>query len=308
MMCIEYMDGFMNKTRLLILLLFILFGILTFIFLKKKATSELKYNDKHHHFVVAQGHVLLGFDLVDPEEAPPDIAASVLRGYRLMMNTAEYAPGYAMDQISCTHCHFMGGDTLGGKSNGISLVGVTTVYPQFSERSGHVISLAERINNCFERSLNGRPLPEDSQHMKDLLTYLKWISKEVEGIKHIPWLGLTPLKSNHQADAIQGEKIYQTYCALCHKEDGEGGGILSVQSGKTIPPLWGPHSFNDGAGMNRLKILSSFVYWNMPYHNVVLSEEQALDVAAFVLKQPRPHYTPSTSKMSLPPFRKPYAT
>lgn len=242
-----------------------------------------------HEFVIVHAHELLGFNLVDPEQAPPAIRDSVMRGYRLVMQTSFYAPHFAHDQLSCTNCHFVGGDTLGGKNGGISLVGVTTEYPQFSKRANKVITLAERVNNCFQRSMNGKALPLDSLMMNDILNYLKWISKEVETVKDIPWLGLPQIKNSHQPNPEEGEKVYKQYCAACHQPNGEGGGALG-EEGKTIPPLWGPYSFNDGAGMSTMRMLAPFIYLNMPYQQAVLSEEQALDVAAYVLQQARPHF------------------
>jgi thiosulfate dehydrogenase len=60
-----------------------------------------------------------------------------------------------------------------------------------------------------------------------------------------------------------------------------------------VQPLWGPNSFNDGAGMDRLITAANFVHSNMPqgadYLNPVLSTVDAWDVAAFVVSQPRPH-------------------
>lgn len=242
-----------------------------------------------HEFVIAQAHTLLGFNLVDPGQSPPAIRDSVLRGYRIIMNTPFYAPNYAKDQLSCTNCHFAGGDTIGGKNNGFSLVGVSAVYPRYSKRAGRLISLPERVNACFERSLNGHPLPLDSQEMEDIINYLNWISKEVKHLKYIPWLGVDELKSRHQPSPHAGERIYQVSCAPCHKGNGQGGGDL-YGLGKTIPPLWGENSFNDGAGMSDVRLFASFIYWNMPYQNASLTEEEALDVAAFVLKQPRTHF------------------
>lgn len=241
----------------------------------------------HHRYVISQAHKLIGFDLLDPEQAPQYDHEAVMQGYRIIMNTPFYAPNYARDQLSCTNCHFMGGDTLGGKDNGISLVGVTTQYPRFSERDGREIDLAERINMCFTRSMSGNPLPVESDQMKAIIAYLNWISKEVMQIKNIPWLGLPKLKSEHVPNVAVGEKLYVKYCAQCHREDGQGGGILIGSMGKQIPPLWGPNSFNDAAGMSEIGKLAPFIYLNMPLGNAVLSEDQALDVAEFVLKQPR---------------------
>lgn len=261
-------------------------------YLKFHKSEHILFNarSKHHEYVIAQAHVLLGFDLVDPEQAPPSIKNSVMRGYSIIMNTPFFASNYAKDELSCTSCHFCGGDTIGGRNNGISLVGVTNIYPQFSQRDGTTISLGQRINNCFERSMNGKPLPLDSQEMKDILAYLDWISNEVKLVKNPPWLGLGKLKSKHQPNIEQGEIIYNTNCADCHKDSGSGGGKLPEPVGKTIPPIWGENSFNDGAGMSHLATLSSFIYWNMPYQNSVLTEEQAIDVAAFVLSKPRAHF------------------
>lgn len=254
--------------------------------------ASLTYNSQafKHEFIIIQAHQLLGFNLVDPEQAPPEIRDSVLRGYRLIMNTPFYAPEFAKNQLECTNCHFAGGDTLGGKNGGISLVGVTTTYPQFSKRSGRVISLEERIMNCFRRSMNGHAPEADSQIMKDMVNYLHWISKEVEHVKDIPWLGLPVIKNSHVPNAEEGKKLYQKYCASCHHLDGDGGGELSDLEGKTIPPLWGPNSFNDGAGMNTLRVLASFIFLNMPYQQARLTEEEALDIAKFVTEQPRPHF------------------
>jgi thiosulfate dehydrogenase len=59
-----------------------------------------------------------------------------------------------------------------------------------------------------------------------------------------------------------------------------------------MPPLWGPDSFNDGAGMHRLIASASFIRANMPfgtrYTAPVLSVEDAWDVAAYINSQPRP--------------------
>jgi thiosulfate dehydrogenase len=269
-----------------------LLGVGLFYGIKHKA-REIECYDRcsfKHEIVLAQAHTLYNVELNDPEQAPPDIRDSVMRGYRLILNTPHYAPENVKNQLSCTNCHFLAGDTLGGRNGGIALVGVTSVYPRFSKRDNKHISLEDRIDNCFQRSMNGISLPHDSQKMKDIVAYLHWISKEVEHIEDIPWLGLKPLKSQHKPNPEAGEKIYTAYCAPCHKEHGEGGGVLTKLEGNSIPPLWGPDSFNDGAGMGRLEIFSSFVYWNMPFQDATLSEDQALDVAAFVLKNPRPHF------------------
>lgn len=83
-------------------------------------------------------------------------------------------------------------------------------------------------------------------------------------------------------------------CQACHNTDGSGirRSLPTTDLGYMVPPLWGPDSFNDGAGMARLITAANFLHFNMPhgvdYLNPQLSVEQAWDVAAFVLSQPRP--------------------
>ena len=97
------------------------------------------------------------------------------------------------------------------------------------------------------------------------------------------------------ADPERGRPIYMSACAGCHAPDGLGmrRSLPTVDLGYMMPPLWGPDSFNDGAGMARLITAANFVHFNMPhgtdYLNPQLSPEEAWDVAAYVLSQGRPH-------------------
>lgn len=226
----------------------------------------------------------LHFDLLDPECAPEDMLNTVLYGYHIMLDTRKHAPEYAGNSLDCNCCHFNGGNTLGGKNRGISLVGVTAMYPRYSKRDKKDISLKDRLNNCFKRSLNGKPLPDDSLEMEALLAYLAWISHEVMDAPKLPWLGLDPVPSNHFPNPEDGHKVYEHSCQICHGPDGAGD--------IGIPPLWGPQSFNDGAGMNTMPMLSSFVWLNMPHGQPNLTPEEALDVAAYIVGKPRPKFNP----------------
>lgn len=234
----------------------------------------------------ARGLEDLHFDLVDPGQAPQQIRDLVQLGYHIMLSTPESIDQYKGARISCTNCHFAGGNTTGGKNGGISLVGVAAVYPKYNSRTNTVDTLAERINNCFERSLNSNPIPLDSKEMKALLAYMQWISHGIGIYTAVPWLGLPKLESTHIPDRVAGQKVYAAYCAMCHGKEGRG------EVHAEIPPLWGPDSFNTLAGMNVESTLASFTYYNMPYTDAGLTIEQALDVAAFIAQQPRPEYDP----------------
>jgi thiosulfate dehydrogenase len=226
----------------------------------------------------------LQFNLVDPTTAPEPIRELAKIGFEAMLETKRFAPEYVGNDLSCTNCHFAGGNTTGGSQGGISLAGVATKYPRYDEAFGKVINLPDRINSCFLKSMNGKALPVDSELMLAFLTYYHWISRQLPIYGDIPWLGLNPLKSEHVGDASAGKKLYDTYCATCHHE---------VYRGLIYPPpLWGSGAFNEAAGMNNPSKLASFIYWNMPYGDKtpVLTEDEALDVAAYILSKPRPSY------------------
>ena len=85
-------------------------------------------------------------------------------------------------------------------------------------------------------------------------------------------------------DPVRGASVYTTQCAGCHGDHGEGKVPL-------FPPLWGPSSFNDGAGMNSIEKMAPFVQHNMPQNRTgVLSAQDAFDVSAYIHSQPRPAF------------------
>jgi thiosulfate dehydrogenase len=125
---------------------------------------------------------------------------------------------------------------------------------------------------------------------------VKFLSSGVPPDQRIPGLGAGNIPElNRAADPARGRTIYLAHCAGCHNTDGSGirRSLPTTDLGYMVPPLWGPQSFNDGAGMDRLITAANFVHSNMPqgadYLNPVLSPVDAWDVAAFVVSQPRPH-------------------
>lgn len=237
-----------------------------------------------------EGHDFLRFNLVDPGAAPPGLKSEVLYGYEIMLDTHKVLPNNVNNLLSCTNCHFAGGNSTGGRNGGIPLAGVAAAYPDFNPRSNTVIDLSQRIQSCFERSMNGKQIPYDSKEMIALVSYFQWISKNFPIYANVPWLGLKIVKPESEPNIVNGKALYTTHCAGCHQENGSG---TSDDSSLRIPPLWGDQSFNDGAGMNKLHFLGSFIFWNMPYMQADLSEQQAFDIAGYILKQPRAKFKKS---------------
>jgi len=217
----------------------------------------------------------------------------VIRGHELMDDTDRTIgpkaedPGmrFAGNNLSCSSCHI----NAGRKPYGLGLVGVSKRYPQFSARIDRQQTLQGRINGCMRRSMNGKPLPENSRQMKELVAYMTWISRDVktgdvagDRLPKIPML-------DRAANPEFGRMVYNQHCSGCHGLNGEGQiNQEDPKGGYYYPPLWGSDSYNTGAGMHRIIILAEFIRKNMPPDNPHLSVEQAFDAAAFIESQHRP--------------------
>ena len=198
---------------------------------------------------------------------------------------------YAGNNLACTSCHQAGG----AKPFAIPWVGVTATFPQYRGREDQVSTVEERINGCMERSMNGKPLALDAPEMKAFTTYIAFLSKGVPVGEQIE--GSAVLQSvvpNRRADPAAGSVVYGSKCAACHGADGMGQrtGKRGDAQGYVFPPLWGPDSFNNGAGMNRMLTTTRFIRQNMPlgasHTATVLNDDEAYDVTAFILSKPRP--------------------
>ncbi len=215
-------------------------------------------------------------------------------GKDLVAHTAKYlGPKGSVLKMSngmnCQNCHNEGGT----KPFGFNYSAVKSTYPQFKARSNSMVSIAERINGCFERSLNGKRLDTTSTEMLAMIAYMKWLGKDVaKGVKPKN-SGIVKLAFlDRAADPKKGKAVYATNCVSCHGLKGEG--VLAPSGDEyTYPALWGKNSYNDGAGLFRISNFAGFVKNNMPfgvnYQHPILSDEESWDVAAFVNSQPRPH-------------------
>jgi len=240
----------------------------------------------------------------DPEALPEDsFGRSVRYGRDLIAHTsaligpdaADASMRYSGNGLECQSCHL----DAGTRRFGIPLAGVWAVFPTFIGRENEVRTLEERINGCMERSMNGCSLPEGGPEMKAMLVYIRHISEGVPVGKPVLGRGMPalPLPDN-ASDPQHGAEVYQAQCATCHQPDGQGKQLDAAEATQQrrrfqFPPLWGPESYNDGAGMARSITAASFIRANMPFgtdfEHPVLAPQDAFDVAVFMNSQTRPH-------------------
>src|SRR6476620_6414180 len=80
---------------------------------------------------------------------------AIRQGEKLVTQTQVYAKAYVGNRLNCTSCHLNGGKT----PNASPWVGIWGLFPEWRSRNAKVDALQERVNDCFERSMNGKPLP-----------------------------------------------------------------------------------------------------------------------------------------------------
>lgn len=214
-------------------------------------------------------------------------------GHDLIAQTPKYMSANISARMSCAACHPNAGRT----PHEGSLLGIYVKFPQWNKRAGRFIALQDRIAECFLYSMNGKPPAYYSKEMVAITAYIAFLSRGArvnEG-----FAGQEPRKLRAgPPNAANGARIYAARCMSCHGANGNGS--------LTDPPLWGSGSFNDKAGMSRMDRIAPFVRAAMPQNApATLTDQEATDVAAFILTRPRPHFDRS-KLVAFPPVKASY--
>lgn len=210
--------------------------------------------------------------------------------------------------MNCQNCHLDAGTKIFGNNYS----GVASSYPKYRARSGQIENIYKRVNDCFERSLNGKSIDTASKEMEAIVAYINYLGKNVPkgtkpegvGFKQLAFL-------NRPIDPEKGKIAYTQKCVSCHQANGMG--ITNADKKSFVyPPLWGELSYNEGAGLYRMSNFAKYIKYNMPlgasHNNAMLTDEDAWDIAAFVNSQPRPKKDISNDwpKIAEKPFDHPF--
>jgi thiosulfate dehydrogenase len=233
----------------------------------------------------------------DPVVPAESQAATAEYGQRLIRNTArelgsgqaDPARRFSGNNLACASCHMESGQ----KPGTLSLMQSASKYPAFSARDGRDSDLADRINGCMVRSMNGKALDKNSVEMQSMVSYIVQLGRQHEAMSESRRTTVDEpgafAEPDRMASVENGGKVYVKHCRICHGPDGEGlKSTAQVADGYLFPPLWGPDSYNIGAGMARVLTAARFIKARMPLGNPLLSDDEAFDVAAFMNAQERP--------------------
>ena len=206
-------------------------------------------------------------------------------GEAIVANTTTHplSRQYVGNALSCTSCHL----SNGRHERAGTFLGTATAYPAWSPRENRVITLEDRVLNCFMRSCNGTRPPLGSEVSVAVTAYISSLSqgKPLQMNSKRPLgpgaIKLLPMKSD-QADIQRGAALYGSRCAECHQTDGQGD--------QENPPVWGERSFNEGAGLSSVANLAAWLKVAMPLDNTDLTDQEALDIAAYVNSHSRPSF------------------
>ena len=115
--------------------------------------------------------------VVPPPQTMPDgpLGEAVRQGLSIVNATKAALPDNVGNALNCASCHLNGGTV----ASAAPFVGLWGVFPEYFARSGRVETLADRINDCFVRSMNGRPIAVDGDPMRAILAYVAWLSAGV---------------------------------------------------------------------------------------------------------------------------------
>ncbi len=215
----------------------------------------------------------------------------IMLGKLILNDTKRLLPDHVGGEMNCSSCHIAEGKVQFSSP----YIAVIHDFPEYSRRAKKVINIEDRINGCFERSMNGVPLDPDSEAMQAMVAYMTFLAKGQPKDAIVQVVDLQPLDTTLTPDPQNGEKLFGLHCATCHGDDGQG--MKDARGDIIFPPLWGPNSFNAGAGMHHISKASSFIKYNMPIaarkggawgQGHILNDQEALDIAAFFTQQPRP--------------------
>jgi thiosulfate dehydrogenase len=169
------------KTDGFLILLFLAIFVVVF----QEMISFYNHKEKTTRVISIKDTLWTAPSLFTDTELSGEKRAMVMYGEELIAHTSKYlGPNGSVAQITngmnCQNCHLEAGTRFFGNNYS----GVYSTYPKYRDRSGGIESIEKRVNDCIERSLNGKPMDTNSREMKAILSYLKWLGQDVPNLSN----------------------------------------------------------------------------------------------------------------------------
>lgn len=97
-------------------------------------------------------------------------------GRLLIIDTYKQLPNNVNNKLNCSTCHL----NEGRVAKAAPYVGMNVVYTKYRSRNAKINTIEDRINGCFQRSMNGQPLPTNSVHMQAIVSYMNFLSQNIK--------------------------------------------------------------------------------------------------------------------------------
>ncbi|WP_200874308.1 c-type cytochrome [Ferrovum myxofaciens] len=232
------------------------------------------------------GHPEGGASILPADHDIPkdEFGKMVRQGQLIFSNTGQFAGAYVGNDLSCRNCHL----DQGRKAGSAPLWAAFLSYPAYRAKNHRVNTFAERLQECFVYSMNGKAPPLGDPILVALESYAYWMEKNAKINPLLQERGIPQLQKPGTPPSYErGKTVYANNCALCHGTSGQG---RRANDGHMVfPPLWGDRSFNWGAGMAHLNKAAAYIKTNMPLSlGGSLSDQDAWDVAYFMDGHNRP--------------------
>src|SRR5262249_5377540 len=118
-------------------------------------------------------------------------------GYRIFMDTPKEAARFTGGGVSCANCHL----NAGQRDRALPVVGVAGAFPEDNNRAARLISLADRVVDCFMRSENATEHDDHptttSKEVLAVQAYLAWLSKGYAMGQNPTWRGKNAIAQEH---------------------------------------------------------------------------------------------------------------
>ena len=155
----------------------------------------------------------------DPTLGDSKLADQIRWGFKIFTDTPREAARFTGGSVACANCHL----NAGQRERALPLVGVAGMFPEYNNRAARLITLADRVVDCFLRSENATgksaeilPSPTDKEVLA-LSAYLTWLGRGHNVGANPAWRGRNAIAAEHlipvaKLDPRAGESIYTERC------------------------------------------------------------------------------------------------